>query len=196
MSSLTPWIIALWIVVAMVVATALFAVVVYNGLVRARQLVAEAWSGIAVQLKRRADLVPNLLASVQGYMDHERELLREVTEARARAGATGDAHPAERARAEGAFGAALGRLLAVAENYPDLKASQNFIDFQQTLAMIENELQLSRRYYNGTVRQFNTRVQQFPTNLIAGTFGFKLAEFFALEDPNDAAVPQVRFQRS
>jgi LemA protein len=183
----------LWILLAVVLAVLIALVALYNSLVRNRQLVREGWSGISVQLKRRADLIPNLLATVQGYMTHERELLNEVTALRARAQALGDTHPAERAAAEGLLGAALGRLIAVAENYPDLKASANFLEFQESLETIENELQFARRYYNGAARQYNTAVEQFPSNLVAGSFGFEPAEFFTLDDPADAAVPKVSF---
>lgn len=182
-----------WTMLGLMAAAAVALIALYNGLVKGRQLVSEGWSGIDVQLQRRADLVPNLVSTVEGYAGHERDLLREVTELRARAQAVGNAHPAARADAEQQLGAALGRLIAVAEGYPDLKASANFVELQQALADIEDALQLARRYYNGAVRQYNTQVQQFPSNLVAGRFGFHIAEFFALNDPADAAVPRVRF---
>lgn len=187
---------AFWIFLAVLLTIALAVVLIYNGLVRGRLLVREGWSGVAVQLQRRTDLIPNLLATVQGYMAHERDLLNEITALRARVQQIGDGHPAARAAVEGQLGAALGRLIAVAENYPDLKASQNFLDFQDALESIENDLQLARRYYNGAVRQYNTQVEQFPFNLIANGFGFRPAEFFELAEPAAAAVPKVSFERA
>lgn len=184
-----------WIILAVLLATALTVILIYNGLVRGRQLLREGWSGVAVQLQRRSDLIPNLLANVQGYMAHERDLLNEITALRARVQQIGDGHPATRAAVEGQLGAALGRLLAVAESYPDLKASQNFLDFQDALEGIENDLQLARRDYNGAARQYNTQVEQFPFNLIAGSFNFQQAEFFTLPDPAYAEVPRVSFER-
>ncbi|HVL57629.1 MAG TPA: LemA family protein [Burkholderiaceae bacterium] len=185
-----------WIVAIVVAVAAAYAIYAYNALVRNRQMVKEGWSGISVQLKRRADLVPNLLASVKGYMAHEQKVFEDVTRLRARAQEVGDEHPAERAKAEGLFGAALGRLLAIAENYPELKANQNFLDFQAALQKIEDEIQLSRRYYNGAVRQFNTMVEQFPSNVVAGLFGFRVAEFFELDVAADREVPKVSFDRT
>ena len=182
-----------WIILALVVAVLGYAIVIYNSLVKNRQMVREGWSGISVQLQRRSDLIPNLLETVKGYMGHEKEVLENVTALRARAQAVGDEHPAERAGVESLLGAALGRLIAVAENYPDLKASANFIEFQDALEETEDKLQLARRYYNGAVRNFNTQVEQFPSNLIAGQFRFQQAEYFELEDPADRAAPEVSF---
>ncbi len=182
-----------WIILALVVAVIGYAIVIYNSLVKNRQMVREGWSGISVQLQRRSDLIPNLLETVKGYMGHEKEVLENVTALRARAQAVGDEHPAERAGVESLLGAALGRLIAVAENYPDLKASANFIEFQDALEETEDKLQLARRYYNGAVRNFNTQVEQFPSNLIAGQFRFQQAEYFELEDPADRAAPEVSF---
>ncbi|PLX36232.1 MAG: hypothetical protein C0606_16170 [Hyphomicrobiales bacterium] len=181
------------IVLAILVVIAIYGITLYNGLVKKRQMVGEGWSGIDVQLKRRADLIPNLLETVKGYMGHERETLERVTELRAQAQAAGGEHPAERARIEGALSGALGRLFALAENYPDLKASQNFVDFQDSLEEIENQIQLSRRYYNGAVRNLNVAVEQFPSNLVASQFKFEKAEYFELEDTGDRAVPDVSF---
>ena len=182
-----------WILLAAVLLLVGYAIVIYNRLVQKRQMVREGWSGISVQLQRRSDLIPNLLETVKGYMGHEREVLENVTALRARAQAVGDEHPAERAGVESLLGAALGRLIAVAEAYPDLKASANFKEFQDALEDTEDKLQLARRYYNGAVRQFNTLVEQFPSNLVAGQFRFQQAEYFELEDPADRAVPQVSF---
>jgi LemA protein len=170
---------------------ALYVIIVYNRLVRQRNLVREGWSGIDVQLRRRADLVPNLVETVKGYAGHERELLEEIAQARSRsiaASGVGDQAQAER-RLEGA----LGRLFAVAEAYPELKADANFRDLQQQLADVEDQLQMARRYYNGTARDLNTSVQSFPNNLVAGPLGFKEEPFFELGDEAARAAPQVRF---
>lgn len=172
---------------------ALYGVMIYNRLVKNRQMVEEGWSGIDVQLKRRANLIPNLMETVKGYMKHERELLTEITELRTRAQAAEGGGPGERGPIEAALSGALGRLLAVVENYPDLKASANFQDFQNSLEEIENEIQLSRRYYNGSVRNLNVQVEQFPSNIIANFFKFIRAEYFELENEADAQVPKVEF---
>ena len=182
-----------WGLVAGGAVLAALVIVLYNRLVKARQMVEEGWSGISVQLKRRTDLIPNLLAAVKGYMSHERGVLEEVTELRAKAQAAEGGEPAERARVEGALSGALVRLFAVMENYPDLKASQNVIDFQDALENIEDHLQMSRRYYNGAVRNLNVMVESFPSNLVANYFQFRKAEYFELEDERDRAVPQVEF---
>ncbi len=182
-----------WIIFALIIAVIGYAIVIYNALVKSRQMVREGWSGISVQLQRRSDLIPNLLETVKGYMGHEKEVLENVTALRARAQAVGDDHPAERAGVESLLGAALGKLIAVAEAYPDLKASANFQEFQEALEETEDKLQLARRYYNGAVRGFNTQVEQFPSNLVANNFGFQQAEYFELEDPADRAAPQVSF---
>ena len=182
-----------WIVLAGLAALAGLVIVLYNRLVKSRQMVEEGWSGISVQLKRRTDLIPNLLAAVKGYMSHEKGVLERVTELRARAEAAEGKDPAERARVEGALSGALVRLFAVMENYPDLKANQNVIDFQNALEDIENHLQMSRRYYNGAVRNLNVLVESFPSNFIAGYFHFRKAEYFELDEDRDRAVPQVEF---
>ncbi|MEQ8656588.1 MAG: LemA family protein [Hyphomicrobiales bacterium] len=182
-----------WIIFALIIGLIGYAIVIYNALVKSRQMVREGWSGISVQLQRRSDLIPNLLETVKGYMGHEKEVLENVTALRARAQAVGDDHPAERAGVESLLGAALGKLIAVAEAYPDLKASTNFQEFQEALEETEDKLQLARRYYNGAVRGFNTQVEQFPSNLVANNFGFQQAEYFELEDPADRAAPQVSF---
>jgi LemA protein len=182
---------AFYVLLALVVIALVAAVTIYNRLVRNKNLVQEAWSGIDVQLKRRADLIPNLIESVKGYMGHERGVLEKVTELRnqsLRAGGVGD-----KARVEGALGAALGNLLAVAENYPDLKASQNFIQLQQSLADIEEQIHLARRYYNGAARNLNILIASFPSNLVANMFQFTPVEYFEIEDPGDRVVPKVAF---
>jgi len=164
---------------------------IYNNLVKSRNLVAEGASGIDVQLKRRADLIPNLLETVKGYMAHEKGTLEEVTRMRARCADAGSL--GEKGQAEGLLGAALGRLFAVAENYPDLKADKNFAELQESLEKIEEEIQLARRYYNGTARNMNILVESFPSNLVARGFGFNTAEYFEIETPGDRQVPKVEF---
>jgi len=181
------------ILLVMVVGVVFYAISIYNGLVRSRQMTEEAWSGIDVQLKRRADLIPNLVETVKGYAKHEKDALREVTEMRTRAQAVPAGDVAGRAAAEGMLSQALGRLMAVAEAYPDLKANDNFRDLQQTLETMESEIQMSRRYYNGSVRELNVKVESFPSNLVANYFKFQQAEYFELEDPADRQNPQVQF---
>jgi LemA protein len=181
------------IIVAVVGGVILYAIYLYNSLVKNRQMTEEGWSGIDVQLKRRTDLIPNLLAAVKGYMTHERGLLEEITELRSRSEAAQGADPAERAKVEGLLSNALVQLKAVMENYPDLKANENVMDFQNALEEIENEIQMSRRYYNGAVRNLNVLVESFPSNLVAGQFGFAKAEYFELENAADRAVPKVEF---
>jgi len=181
----------LWIILAVVAAVVVYAIAVFNRLVRTRQMANEAWSGIDVQLKRRSDLVPNLVETVKGYAAHERGVLDEVTQLRGAARALPSDDVAARAQAEGALSAALGRLFALSENYPDLKASANFLGLQQQLSDLENELQMARRYYNGAARNQNVLVQSFPSNLIAGVFGFAQRDYFELSDATEGAVPQV-----
>jgi LemA protein len=183
--------ITLYVLLALVAAALLAGVGIYNRLVRNRNMMEEGWSGIDVQLKRRADLIPNLVEAVKGYMGHERGVLEQVTELRAKslqAQTVG-----EKGRIEGALGAALGNLFAVAENYPDLKASQNFLELQRSLADIEDQLQMARRYYNGAVRNLNILIQSFPSNLVANTFGFQPAEYFEIQEPGDRETPRVSF---
>jgi LemA protein len=180
-----------WIILAVVAAVIVYAIVVFNRLVRTRQMANEAWSGIDVQLKRRSDLVPNLVETVKGYAGHERSVLEEVTALRAAARALPGDNVAARAQAEGALSAALGKLFALSENYPDLKASANFLGLQQQLSDLENELQMARRYYNGAVRNLNVLAQSFPSNLIAGAFGFAQRDYFELSDASEGAAPQV-----
>lgn len=184
---------AMWIALGVVVLIVLYVIVIYNGLVKSRQMAKEGWSGIDVQLKRRADLVPNLVESVKGYATHERATLEAVTAARAAATSVPEGDIAGRAKAEGLLGAALGKLIAISESYPELKANQNFLDLQQQLGGIENELQMARRYYNGSARNLNVSVGSFPANLIAKNFGFVEAPYFEIDDPADRAVPKVAF---
>lgn len=165
----------------------------YNRLVRARNRLREAWSGIDVQLKRRAELVPNLIEAVKGYSRYERALLEEV--ARARAAASADAGVARRAATEGALSGGLRRILAVAENYPDLKADRQFLELQANLIEVEDQIQFARRYYNGAVRDFNIRVESFPGLIPARAFGFRPAEFFELDSAAERDTPRLKNQR-
>ena len=181
------------ILIIVLAALAAYVIVVYNALVRARQMVKEAWSGIDVQLKRRADLIPNLIETVKGYVGHERATLEEVTALRTRAQSLPSDDVAGRAQVEGMLSQALGRLFAVAEAYPDLKANQNFLQLQSTLETLESEIQMSRRYYNGAARDLNIRIESFPSNIVANSFGFTKADYFEIENPADRAVPQVSF---
>src|SRR5690606_1006418 len=183
-----------WVILALVVAAAGYAIVIYNGLVKNRQMVEEGWSGIDVQLKRRTDLIPNMLETVKGYMSHERETLEAVTNARAAATAAANGTPEQRSAAEGQLSSALGRLIATAEAYPELKANTTFLEFQEALQTVEDEIQMSRRYYNGAVRNLNIQVESFPSNIVANAFKFIKAQYFELENEADRAVPQVKFQ--
>jgi LemA protein len=166
-------------------------IILYNKLVRLRNMSKEGWSGIEVQLKRRADLIPNVVEAVKGYMGHERNLLSKVTELRAKSQSAREI--GDKSRLEGELSRALANVFAVAEGYPDLKANQNFLDLQSQLGKIEEEIQLARRYYNGTVRELNIKIESFPSNLVAGFFRFTPAEFFEIEDKADQAVPKVTF---
>lgn len=179
------------VVVLLVVVLLVWAVALYNRLVRSRNLVEEGWSGIDVQLKKRADLIPNLVQTVKGYMGHEREVLERVTELRSQAQHASSME--ETAKTEGLLSQALGRLFALAENYPDLKANQNFIELQHALSDVENSIEMARRYYNGAVRNNNILVESFPSNIVAGTFRFHKAEYFEIEEPAERLVPEVEF---
>ncbi len=181
------------VVLAVAVLVGGWGILTYNRLVALRQRVREGWSGIDVQLKRRADLIPNLVNTVKGYAQHERGVLEAVTEQRARVQAAAGDSPAARQAAESGLSAALTRLFAVAENYPELKADGNFVELQQTLGDLENQIQMARRYYNGTVRDMNTLIETFPSNLIAGWFRFELREYFEIEQAGDRALPNVSF---
>jgi LemA protein len=181
-----------WIILVVLGAMVLYVIFVFNRLVRQRNLAREGWSGIDVQLKRRADLVPNLVETVKAYAAHERTVLEEVTQSRATSIAADNV--AGQASAERALQGALGRLFAVAEAYPQLKADKNFLELQQQLAEIEDQLQMARRYYNGTARNLNISIHSFPNNLIAGLLGFREQPFFELDDRSEAAAPAVAFQ--
>jgi LemA protein len=184
----------LWIALGLLALALFYAVTVYNRLVRIRALVREGFSGITVQLRRRADLVPNLVSTVEGYATHEREVLTEVTAHRTEPIHAGSVQAT--AQADQAFGAMLGRLMAVAEAYPDLKADDNFRQLQDELAGIEEQLQGARRYYNATVRDLNTRVQSFPDVLLARPMGFGEEPFYADEDASIQTAPKVSFGRA
>ncbi len=178
---------------AILAAIGLYLVFIYNGLVKARQMAEEAWSGIDVQLKRRADLIPNLIETVKGYAGHEKDTLESVVELRSKAQAVPAGDVAGRAQAEGLLGAALGKVIALAEAYPDLKANENFLELQRSLETVEGEIQMSRRYYNGAARDLNVKVESFPNNLVAGQFGFSKKPYFEIANEADRAVPTVKF---
>lgn len=180
------------ILLALVVLIGGYLVWAYNGLVKNKNLVAEGWSGIDVQLRRRADLVPNLVETVKGYATHEDKLFRDIAELRAKSIAGGSV--SEQSAVGQAMTQALGRLLAIAEAYPELKADANFRDLQDKLSHIEDEIQLSRRYYNGAVRNLNTMIESFPSNLVATQFRFEKAEFFEIGDAAAREVPKVDFK--
>ena len=174
------------------IAVAGAAVVLYNRLVRLRNSVASSWSDIGVLLKKRYDLVDNLVETVKGYAAHEKTTLSTVTAARTRAAVA--ASPGEKARAEGAFGQVLGNLLAVAESYPDLKANAGFLALQQQVRDLEDQVEHARRYYNAVVRDYNTLVESVPANLVAGSFAFTKAEFFEPPAAAEAAPPRISFK--
>jgi LemA protein len=182
-----------YVIIDIVVLLILWGAVTFNGLVRRRNMVAEGWSGIEAQLKRRADLIPNLVETVKGYASHERGTLDQLTKLRAAAQQAPSGDVQARAETERQITAMIGRVMAVAEAYPDLKASANFQSLQSDLAEIENEIQLARRYYNGTVRDFNVMIEQVPSNIIASWFAFKQAAFFEIENAAERAVPKVSF---
>ncbi len=184
-----------WVVlVAVLVLVGLFLAATYNRLITLRQRVREAWSDIDVQLKRRHDLIPNLVETVKGYAAHERTTFENVTNARAAAvaaGATGS--PEQRAQAENMLTGALRSLFAVAENYPQLQAVQEFKDLSENLTATEDKISFARRFYNGNVRDYNTGIMTFPTNVLASMFGFTAEQYFEIADATERAVPQVKF---
>ena len=187
--------IVLWIALGIIVLFAIGAVTSYNRFVSQRNAVKSSWADIDTELKRRYDLIPNLVETVKGYAAHEREIFEEVASTRAAAASAGGS-PAQQAAAEGPFVAALGRLFAVAENYPDLKANQNFLALQQELANTEDRIQAARRFYNANVQDFNRRIQSFPSSLIASAGHFTPAEFFEIPEAERAVVaeaPKVDF---
>ncbi len=180
------------IVLAVVVVVVVWAIVTYNGFIKLRNLVQESWRQVDVELQRRYDLIPNLIEAVKGYAAHERGLFEEVTRARSQAAGTRGG-PGERAQAENMLTQAIGRLFAVAENYPALRASENFASLQNELANTEDRIAAGRRFYNANVRSLNTKVETFPPNLIAAMFKFSKAEYFELSDPEARRAPAVEF---
>jgi len=185
--------IAVYIIVAIVVILIIVLASTYNSLVGLRNQVKNAWAQIDVQLKRRYDLIPNLVETVKGYMKHERQTLEAVTKARNLAQKLSDSGAAERGKVEGELSNALARLLAVAENYPDLKANQNFLALQEELTSTENKISFSRQFYNDSVLRFNNKTQMFPSNIVAGMFSFKTGEFFETAAPAEREAPKVSF---
>jgi LemA protein len=180
----------IWIIIAIVAVVLLAVVAIYNGLVRLRNRTNEAWSDIDVQTKRRYDLIPNLVDTVKGYAKHEKEVFEKVTKARTEAI---NAHgPAEQGKAENMLTDALKSVFAVAEAYPELRATENFQKLQDELSDTENKIMAARRFYNANVRDLNTKIETFPSNLIAGMFGFKQREFFALDEADAAAKDPVK----
>ena len=177
------------IIVIIIVLLAAWAVFIYNQFISQRNIVDEAWSGIDVQLKRRYDLIPNLVNTVKGYSQYERELMQDITALRAKSMNLNS--PGEKAKPESALSGRLKNLLAVVENYPDLKASQSFLNLQQKLTEVEDQIQYARRYYNGAVRDYNTRVESFPSNIVASIFGFKKEEFFEITFATERQTPEV-----
>lgn len=164
----------------------------YNALVRRRNHVDESWADIDTELKRRHDLIPNLVETVKGYATHEKETFERVIQARNRA-ATPGSSPEQQAQEENILSGALRQLFALAENYPDLKANENFLELQRELGNTEDRIQRSRRFYNANVRDLNTRIEVFPSNIIAGIFGFDQREYFEIEDPAEREAPSVKF---
>jgi len=183
--------IGLIVVGVIVVAVGLFVMGAYNALIRLRNQVKNAWSQIDVQLKRRHDLIPNLIETAKGYMHHERETFEAITEARSRAMGAGSV--ADSAKAEGGLSQALSNFMLVVENYPDLKANQNFLSLQEELTSTENKIAFSRQGYNDQVLFFNNKTQMFPSNIIAGMFSFTKRDFFEIEDAAEREVPKVSF---
>jgi len=184
---------AIYIVIGIVVLLLIFFIATYNGLVRLRNQLRNAWAQIDVQLKRRYDLIPNLVETVRGYMKHERETLEAVTKARNLAQGVASGDVGARSKAEGELSSALSRLLAVVENYPDLKANQNFLALQEELTSTENKIGFSRQYYNDSALRLNNQVQMFPSNIVASMTGFKLGDFFEIKVAEEKEAPKVSF---
>jgi len=175
----------------LVLVAAVVVIGIYNGLVGGRNQVDNAWSQIDVQLKRRHDLIPNLVETAKGYMQHERQTLESITQARSQA--MGAKNVAEAAKAEGALTEALSKFMLVVENYPDLKANQNFLSLQETLTSTENKIAFARQAYNDAVLSYNNKIQMFPSNIVAGMFNFTKRDFFEIESPAEREVPKVKF---
>ena len=181
---------ALYVILGILVVVVLWGISIYNGLVRLFNLKDEAWSGIDVQLKRRVDLIPNLVETVKGYASHEKEVFMKVTEARS--AVMHSTSVQDRVQSENALTQSLRSLFAVAENYPELKANENFLDLQKQLAAVEDDIQMSRRYYNGAAREFNVGIEKFPNILVARSLGYQKAPYFEAEE-QDRVVPKVSF---
>ncbi len=179
------------VLIVIIAVVALFLISIYNSLVKLRNQVKNAWSQIDVQLKRRHDLIPNLIETVKGYMTHERDTLENITKARSQA-VTAES-VGDKAKAEGELTSALGKFNLVVENYPDLKANQNFLSLQEELTSTENKISFSRQNYNDQVLFYNNKIQMFPSNIVAGMFQFNVEEFFEIEDEKEKEVPKVSF---
>jgi LemA protein len=177
------------LILIIVLLVAVISISIYNSLIKLNNLAKEGWSGIEVQLKRRYDLIPNLLSLVEGYAKHEKSVLENVTNARARTVSATSRN--ERGKSENMLTQALKTLFAVAENYPQLKANENYLALQKELSAIENNIQFARRYYNGTVRDLNIKIESFPSNLIAAMFNFKKLEFFEIEREEERKAPKI-----
>ena len=183
---------ATMVLIGLGIAVLFWVIATYNGLIRGRLRVKEAWADIETQLKRRYNLIPNIVESVKGYMKHEKEVLENVTKARG-AAINNQGSAADQGKTENMLSGALKTLFAVTENYPDLKANQNFLDLQTELTDTEDKIQAARRFHNGTVRDYNTRIQMFPSNLVAGLFRFKEESFFEIEDAKERENVKVEF---
>ena len=179
------------IIPALILLLLVGAVLIFNKLVSLRQMTENGWSDIEVQLKRRADLIPRLVSTVKGYASHERKLFEDVTAKRMQALAAGN-NPRERGVAESRLKQPMGRIIALAEDYPDLKASDNFLELQEELSDTEDKIEMARRFYNGAVRELNTKIRTIPSNLVAGPMGFNTRDYFEI-DVADAAAPDVKF---
>jgi len=181
----------LWILIGITILVVIWLIAVYNSLIKLRNRTDEAWSDIDVQLKRRYNLIPNLVQTVKGYAKHERELFENVT--KARTAAMGAQTMEEHGKAENMLSGALKSLFAVAENYPDLKANQNFLELQRELSDTENKIQAARRFFNGNVRDFNIKIETFPNNLVAGMFNFNKKDFFEVQEAEVREPVKVEF---
>ena len=181
----------IWGLIGIIILLILWLIVIYNGLVRLKNRVNEAWSDIDVQLKRRYDLIPNLIETVKGYATHEKVLFEKVTEARAKA--IGAQNVQDQGKAENMLSGTLKSLFAVAENYPNLKANENFLELQRELTDTEDKVQASRRFYNGNVRDFNIKIEVFPNNMVAKMLGFSQRELFEIEESAEKETPKVDF---
>ena len=191
---MATWLIVLLIVIGVLVVLAIFLFTIYNSLVKLRNQTKNAWAQIDVQLKRRHDLIPNLVETVKGYAAHERQTLEEVIQARNTAVSAVGKGIGEQARAEGGLSGALSKLFAVAEQYPNLKANENFLALQEELTSTENKISFSRQFYNDSVLNYNNKIQMAPSNMVAGVFGFKTGEFFQVEAPEEREAPKVSFK--